>query len=75
MIKAATTHYDVASSGTVQKAIPALDYLASLIGDRPVRHRGTIGGSLANTIPRPTTRRRCWRSCHRENQQAFDIGG
>src|SRR5713101_4413239 len=51
MIKAATTHYDVASSGTVQKAIPALAYLASLIGDPAVRHRGTIGGSLANNDP------------------------
>src|ERR1700682_4573150 len=48
MIKAATTHYDVATSGTVQKAIPALAYLASLIGDPAVRHRGTIGGSIAN---------------------------
>src|SRR5437764_2627556 len=51
IIKAATTHCDVASSGTVQKAIPALAYLASLIGDPAVRHRGTIGGSLANNDP------------------------
>jgi len=51
VVKAATTHYDVASSGTVQKAIPALSYLASLIGDPAVRHRGTIGGSLANNDP------------------------
>ena len=51
MIKAATTHYDVASSGTVQKAIPALAYLASLIGDPAVRYRGTIGGSIANNDP------------------------
>jgi carbon-monoxide dehydrogenase medium subunit len=51
IIKAATTHYDVATSGTVQKAIPALAYLASLIGDPAVRHRGTIGGSLANNDP------------------------
>src|SRR6202521_298777 len=51
LIKAATTHYDVASSGTVQKAIPALAYLASLIGDPAVRHRGTIGGSIANNDP------------------------
>jgi carbon-monoxide dehydrogenase medium subunit len=48
MIKAATTHYEVATSGTVKKAIPALAYLASLIGDPAVRYRGTIGGSLAN---------------------------
>ena len=50
-IKAATTHYDVASSAAVQKAIPALAYLASVIGDPAVRHRGTIGGSLANNDP------------------------
>jgi aerobic carbon-monoxide dehydrogenase medium subunit len=50
-IKAATTHYDVAQSGTAQKAIPALAYLASLIGDPAVRYRGTIGGSLANNDP------------------------
>src|SRR6201997_5656995 len=47
-IKAATTHYDVANSADVQKAIPAVAYLASLIGDPAVRHRGTIGGPLAN---------------------------
>jgi aerobic carbon-monoxide dehydrogenase medium subunit len=50
-IKAATTHYDVANSGPAQKAIPALAYLASLIGDPAVRHRGTIGGSIANNDP------------------------
>jgi len=50
-IKAATTHYDVASSAAVQKAIPALAHLASTIGDPAVRHRGTIGGSLANNDP------------------------
>jgi carbon-monoxide dehydrogenase medium subunit len=50
-IKAATTHYDVAQSGPAQKAIPALAYLASLIGDPAVRHRGTIGGSIANNDP------------------------
>ena len=51
MIKAATTHYDVANSGAVQKTIPALAHLASLIGDPAVRYRGTIGGSLANNDP------------------------
>src|SRR6202046_1829947 len=50
-INAATTHYDVANSGAVQKAIPALAHLVSLIGDPAVRHRGTIGGSLANNDP------------------------
>jgi carbon-monoxide dehydrogenase medium subunit len=50
-IKAATTHYDVANSSAVQKAIPALAHLASVIGDPAVRHRGTIGGSIANNDP------------------------
>jgi carbon-monoxide dehydrogenase medium subunit len=50
-IKAATTHYDVAQSAAAQKAIPAVAYLASLIGDPAVRHRGTIGGSIANNDP------------------------
>jgi aerobic carbon-monoxide dehydrogenase medium subunit len=51
MIEAATTHYDVANSGAVQKAILALAHLASLIGDPAVRHRGTVGGPLANNDP------------------------
>jgi aerobic carbon-monoxide dehydrogenase medium subunit len=50
-IKAATTHYDVAQNDAVKKAIPALAYLASQIGDPQVRYRGTIGGSLANNDP------------------------
>jgi carbon-monoxide dehydrogenase medium subunit len=50
-IKAATPHYDVATSDAVRKAIPALAHLASQIGDPAVRHRGTIGGSLANNDP------------------------
>ena len=50
-IKAATPHYDVATSATAQKAIPALVHLVSLIGDPAVRHRGTIGGSIANNDP------------------------
>ncbi|MGV7214768.1 FAD binding domain-containing protein [Bradyrhizobium sp. UFLA05-112] len=50
-IKAATPHYDVATSDAAKKAIPAVAYLASLIGDPAVRYRGTIGGSLANNDP------------------------
>jgi len=51
VIKAATTHYDVATNAQVQKAIPALAALAGMIGDPAVRYRGTIGGSLANNDP------------------------
>ncbi len=50
-IKGATTHYDVAQSNDVKKAIPGLAYLASVIGDPAVRYKGTIGGSLANNDP------------------------
>ncbi|ODU11189.1 MAG: carbon monoxide dehydrogenase [Rubrivivax sp. SCN 71-131] len=50
-IGAMTTHATVAASAEVQKAIPALADLAGRIGDRQVRSRGTIGGSLANDDP------------------------
>lgn len=50
-IGAMTCHADVAASADVQKAIPALAHLASLIGDPQVRNRGTIGGSIANNDP------------------------
>jgi carbon-monoxide dehydrogenase medium subunit len=46
-----TTHADVAASAAVQQAIPALADLAAHIGDRQVRNRGTLGGSLANNDP------------------------
>src|SRR5690349_8437465 len=50
-IGAMTRHADVASSSEVKKAIPSLAALAAMIGDRQVRHMGTIGGSLANSDP------------------------
>jgi aerobic carbon-monoxide dehydrogenase medium subunit len=50
-IGAMTRHADVAGSADVKKAIPALAALAGMIGDRQVRHMGTIGGSLANNDP------------------------
>ena len=50
-IGAATTHFDVANSAEVKKAIPALAHAASVIGDPAVRHKGTIGGSVANNDP------------------------
>jgi carbon-monoxide dehydrogenase medium subunit len=50
-IGAMTRHADVAASPEVRKAIPALAALAGMIGDRQVRHMGTIGGSLANNDP------------------------
>jgi aerobic carbon-monoxide dehydrogenase medium subunit len=50
-IGAMTTHASVAASAEVIAAIPALADLAGHIGDRQVRNRGTIGGSLANNDP------------------------
>jgi carbon-monoxide dehydrogenase medium subunit len=51
VIGAMTTHASVAESADVRKAIPALAALAGGIGDRQVRNRGTLGGSLANNDP------------------------
>src|SRR5882672_3288835 len=50
-IGAMTTHFAVANSPEVQKAIPALAHLAGHIGDPAVRNRGTIGGSISNNDP------------------------
>jgi carbon-monoxide dehydrogenase medium subunit len=51
VIGATAKHADVANSAVVGEAIPALAHLAGLIGDPAVRHKGTIGGSLANNDP------------------------
>ncbi|HSP24593.1 MAG TPA: xanthine dehydrogenase family protein subunit M [Saliniramus sp.] len=51
VIGAMMTHAEVADSEVVKEAIPALAELAALIGDPAVRHRGTIGGSVANNDP------------------------
>lgn len=51
VIGAMTRHADVAGSSLVQERLPALARLASRIGDQQVRHRGTIGGSIANNDP------------------------
>ena len=50
-IGALARHAEVANSATVGEAIPALAQLAGMIGDPAVRHRGTLGGSVANNDP------------------------
>lgn len=50
-VGAMTTHAEVASSADVRMCFPALAAMANNIGDRQVRSRGTIGGSLANNDP------------------------
>lgn len=51
LIGAAVTHSQVAESAMVADVLPVLASLASGIGDRQVRNRGTMGGSVANSDP------------------------
>ncbi|GAA1516380.1 xanthine dehydrogenase family protein subunit M [Dactylosporangium maewongense] len=51
VVGAMTTHAEVASSPLVQRHAPLLAAAAATVGDRQVRHRGTIGGSLAHADP------------------------
>jgi carbon-monoxide dehydrogenase medium subunit len=50
-IGALTRHHDVATAPLVQEHNPLVSHVAGLIGDPQVRHRGTIGGSLAHGDP------------------------
>ena len=51
VIGALATHAAVASSPIVHEACPMLAEAAGQIGDRQVRNRGTIGGSIAHADP------------------------
>jgi aerobic carbon-monoxide dehydrogenase medium subunit len=50
-IGAMTRHHDLATSALAGEQVPLLAYVAGQIGDPQVRHRGTIGGSLAHGDP------------------------
>ncbi len=50
-IGAMCTHHQIESDPSIQRSIPGLAKMASWIGDTQVRHRGTMGGSLANNDP------------------------
>jgi len=50
-IGAMTLHSEVANSAELKQALPALAGVPAGIGDPAVRHRGTIGGSIANNDP------------------------
>jgi carbon-monoxide dehydrogenase medium subunit len=50
-IGALTRHHDLATAPLLQEHNPLVSYAAGLIGDPQVRHRGTIGGSLAHCDP------------------------
>ncbi len=45
------THATIAADKAIAAKIPGLSEMASWIGDTQVRHRGTMGGSLANNDP------------------------
>lgn len=50
-IGALTCHEDLHRSETLQRACPIVAHTAGKIGDPQVRHRGTIGGSVAHGDP------------------------
>ena len=50
-IGALTRHMDVETSDLVKAEVPLLAHSTSHVGDPQVRHRGTIGGSIAHADP------------------------
>jgi carbon-monoxide dehydrogenase medium subunit len=50
-IGALTRHRDVEVSDVARAEVPLLSHVAGQVGDPQVRHRGTIGGSLAHGDP------------------------
>ncbi|HEY7072786.1 MAG TPA: xanthine dehydrogenase family protein subunit M [Acidimicrobiales bacterium] len=50
-IGALTRHHDAANSDLLREQVPLLAHVAGQIGDPQVRHRGTVGGSIAHGDP------------------------
>jgi carbon-monoxide dehydrogenase medium subunit len=50
-VGALTRHHDLEHSGLLAAELPLLAHAAGAVGDPQVRHRGTIGGSLAHGDP------------------------
>ena len=50
-IGALTRHMDIEKSPVLEEHVPLLAHTASHVGDPQVRHRGTIGGSIAHSDP------------------------
>ena len=50
-IGALTRHHDIENSTVLAEHAPLLAHAASQVGDPQVRHRGTIGGSIAHADP------------------------
>jgi len=51
VIGATTRHAELVSSPLAKAEAPILAYAAAQVGDPQIRHRGTIGGSLAHADP------------------------
>jgi carbon-monoxide dehydrogenase medium subunit len=51
VVGAMTTHAEVAASPLVKAEAPLVAAAAAGIGDRQIRHRGTLGGSIAHADP------------------------
>src|SRR5271155_1221206 len=51
VIGATTRHADLAASELARAEAPLLAYAAAQVGDPQIRHRGTIGGSVAHADP------------------------
>ena len=50
-VGAMTRHHDVQHNELVQRELPILAHVAGLVGDPQVRHRGTLGGTIAHGDP------------------------
>ncbi|MDB4205584.1 xanthine dehydrogenase family protein subunit M [bacterium] len=50
-IGAMTKHAELATNDVIAAACPILGHVASLVGDPSVRHRGTLGGTIAHSDP------------------------
>ena len=50
-IGALTRHHDVCTSDLLAREVPLLAHAAGQVGDPQIRHRGTIGGSVAHADP------------------------
>ncbi|MGY1691079.1 FAD binding domain-containing protein [Geodermatophilus sp. SYSU D01105] len=50
-IGAGTRHHELEKDQVARAEVPILPYVASQVGDPQVRHRGTIGGTVAHSDP------------------------
>lgn len=50
-IGALTRHMDVETSAVLKEHVPLLAHAAGFVGDPQVRHRGTLGGTIAHADP------------------------